>query len=48
MLDLGGIAKGWSVRKLSQDLKKHGIKNFLVNAGMSSVYASGSHGKSEF
>ncbi len=48
MVDLGGIAKGWSVRKLSQDLRKYEIKNFLVNAGMSSVYASGSPERSEF
>ncbi len=32
-IDLGGIAKGYAVDRVGAILKKHGVKNYLVNAG---------------
>ncbi|MCG9730748.1 FAD:protein FMN transferase [Shewanella sp. Isolate13] len=32
-IDLGGIAKGWMAEKVYMQLKKDGIKNFMINAG---------------
>jgi thiamine biosynthesis lipoprotein len=36
-LDLGGIAKGYAVEKVDKILKDHGIKEYLVNGGTSSL-----------
>lgn len=32
-IDLGGIAKGWMAEKVYRQLKKDGVKNFMINAG---------------
>lgn len=40
LLDLGGIAKGYAIDEAVVILKKHGIKNGLVNAG-GDIYALG-------
>ena len=32
-LDLGGMAKGWAVDRISENLKRLGVKNAIVNAG---------------
>jgi thiamine biosynthesis lipoprotein len=48
VLDLGGVAKGWCVKKLVEKLKSFHIENFLINSGMSSVYASGSPGTEKY
>lgn len=39
-LDLGGIAKGFGVDKAAEELRRHNIINFIVNAG-GDLYASG-------
>ena len=41
MIDFGGIAKGWSIKQIGEKLRSFRINNFLINAGTSSVYASG-------
>ncbi len=40
-LDLGGIAKGYTVDRAVQILRSHGISTALVSAGTSSIYALG-------
>ena len=47
-IDIGGVAKGWSVGKIREKLFHSGIKNFLINAGRSSVYACGIKGNNEY
>ncbi|MFC2075768.1 FAD:protein FMN transferase [candidate division KSB1 bacterium] len=47
-IDLGGIAKGCSLRALIEGLKKFELENFLINAGRSSVYAAGSPPAAEY
>ena len=47
MIDFGGIAKGWSIKKIGEKLRSFQISNFLINAGTSSVYASGTPGNKE-
>ncbi|MEI7942222.1 MAG: FAD:protein FMN transferase [Candidatus Riflemargulisbacteria bacterium] len=42
-LDLGGIAKGYAVDEAIKVLIQHEIKNALVNAGGSSIYALGTN-----
>ncbi|MCL1096026.1 FAD:protein FMN transferase [Shewanella kaireitica] len=32
-IDLGGIAKGWMAEKVYRQLKRDGVKNFMINAG---------------
>ncbi|GIU14943.1 FAD:protein FMN transferase [Shewanella sp. c952] len=32
-IDLGGIAKGWMAEMVYRQLKKDGVKNFMINAG---------------
>lgn len=32
-IDLGGVAKGYAIDRAGEILKKHGIKNFIVNYG---------------
>jgi len=39
-LDLGGIAKGYIIDRVSEIIHKKGIKNFLVNIG-GDIYAAG-------
>lgn len=39
-IDLGGIAKGYAVDRASKEMKKHGIRNFVVNGG-GDLYVSG-------
>ncbi len=41
LLDLGGVAKGWSVQKQSQILSEAGLHDFVVSAGTSTVAARG-------
>lgn len=40
-IDLGGIAKGYAVDKMAEQLREAGIKSALINAGSSSLYAIG-------
>jgi thiamine biosynthesis lipoprotein len=47
-IDLGGIAKGWSLKALVGGLQKFQLDNFLINAGRSSVYAAGSPPAAEY
>ncbi len=42
-LDLGGLAKGYGLDKISQQLQQLGISDFILNAG-GDVVASGQHG----
>lgn len=42
-LDLGGIAKGYAVDEAVKVLIRYGIKNALVSAGGSSIYALGTN-----
>lgn len=42
-LDFGGYAKGYAIEKINDILIKHAIKNYFINFGNSSIYASGSH-----
>jgi len=39
-LDLSGIAKGYAIDRAAMVLQRHGIKNFLINAG-GDIYAAG-------
>jgi thiamine biosynthesis lipoprotein len=41
-LDLGGIAKGYAVDRVSVLLKQHGIARALISAGGSTIYGLGS------
>ena len=45
-LDLGGIAKGYAVDKAADIFKKHGIRDFLINAG-GDLIAEGKNPKGE-
>ncbi len=39
-IDLGGIAKGYAVDRATEVMRKHGMKDFFVNAG-GDIFASG-------
>jgi thiamine biosynthesis lipoprotein len=41
LIDLGGIAKGWAVRKRAGLLIEEGLENFVISAGTSTVLARG-------
>jgi thiamine biosynthesis lipoprotein len=43
LIDFGGIAKGYALKKMENILKKGDIRRALVNFGNSSVLAVGSH-----
>jgi len=43
-LDLGGIAKGYIIDRGIEELKKHGIRHAMINAG-GDIRIIGSHGK---
>jgi len=43
MLDLGGYAKGYALKRVGELLKQHSIDRALVNFGDSSVLALGTH-----
>jgi thiamine biosynthesis lipoprotein len=40
-LDLDGIGKGYAADVLAQQLRAHGVKNFLISAGVSSLVGAG-------
>ena len=41
LIDLGGAAKGWVIRKCARILEDEGLKYFVISAGNSSVLARG-------
>lgn len=41
LLDLGGVAKGWSAEALARMLSEAGLKDFVISAGTSTVAARG-------
>lgn len=42
-IDLGGIAKGYALHAITQQLRRGGISNAIINFGGSSIMALGSH-----
>lgn len=42
-LDFGGFAKGWTLGRIVQLLRKEGVVSAFLDFGMSSIYAMGQH-----
>lgn len=47
VIDLGGIAKGYTVDEVRKIYEKYHIENGLINMGSSSMYAVGKNGKGQ-
>ena len=40
-LNLGSIGKGYALDRLAESLRRNGLRNFLIHAGHSSIFAAG-------
>ncbi len=44
ILDLDGLAKGWTIGRIAAALKRHGVRRFIVEIGGDLVVGGGIHG----